>query len=306
MKNSGIVCRINDLIAICKILNDFKEFNVDAMNFMISINFDKSKIIDLLSLAEGQRILSSRKVKNFYKKHTKTIHTINQYTYLPGFFRNYVSMQDTIEETQFYRFYQYAIKHKNDITRILGNLARIRKLGFIKIYFDETMDFTTGEYSIKPELGDNSQIVFLDNMTSINKKSEDQVWYKSDNSNYEITLGIDSSDISLFSGGKIAVNGLLFDPDRLPKSLTKENTFDKIRDLKKQDNVPTSLNDSIDAIMNALDIINNKFAESSDPEIKEMLFLTYYDIQDDLRKLEMINTLLEERAKSQPSQKPQL
>lgn len=142
---------------------------------------------------------------------------------------NYESNGDKKDIYYLDYFYDYFMKHKDRLTQILELLYAIEKLGFYEIEFNENIDFTKEEYKIDNVMINNFWISYLDNIEIVLSYSEDLI-YRTKGSNYKIKF-------APFIAGtlkSITVNSLLFDAERLPKTVSKEDTAQKIFDLRDE------------------------------------------------------------------------
>lgn len=245
-----------DLIALCHILDDFKEFQERLKTEMPKYNRDF--IFKLGDISKGERVFWAIKAKRFYNENKKVIDTINKYGgNLPRFIiASYYSPVKLSSDNSSYFFYDYISSHRDDLDNILGVLNKISDLGFSKIEFNAELDFTKEKYDVDPIFRKNYSIVFVDNVEAI-PNYQGYVFYRTKGSNYRMKLDIVGEEIyqSSHYGNDITLNSLLFSPDRLPESISREDTFEKILELQQaQEDKEQSIRNSVDLNVSILDL----------------------------------------------------
>lgn len=246
---------IDNMIAMCHIIDEYPIFSENLKIFVQSRN-NRNDIYNLWKISNGENIIGARKVKRFYQENKTTIDTINKYTHINNYiFRIYDSKGNLKDNSKIDLFYNYLIKHRDNIDKIILALDRINNLGFRSIYFDEKLDFNNETYTLNIN-GDNKEIIFLDNMEALPNYHIDCIKYKTRGSNYRIYLKLLSRS-NLFNQ-YILVNSLLFDPNRLPGEISIESITSRILSLKEnQKEFNRGINNSI-----SLDIsIDNLYKE---------------------------------------------
>lgn len=277
-----------NLIALCYILDDYIEFNKDLRN-LISTKYNRDDIWHLYKISNKKNIIGANKVKKFYQRNKDVVDLINRYSNILEFINNsYNCTGKPIESSSLDFFYQYIMNNKNNLEKMLAVLNRIKELGFKKLIFDENVDFTNAEYKINTKFEYNINIEYLDNMKANPNYHNDAVRYKTTESNYKIIIK------SAIHNAEIVVNSLVFDANRLPNSISKEDIFNEILALKN------SKLKECDAIKNSIDLnlnmeglilhfflINDIINRINDIENKDELLIMLAEMQTILDKLKM-------------------
>lgn len=273
---------LDNMIAMCYILDEYPRFNDNLKRFIISKN-NIDDIYNLYKISNGERIVGVRKVKKFYQENKVVIDIINKYTDINKFItHDYDSKGFLKDSSRIDLFYKYLVNHKDDINKIILVLNKINSLGFRNIYFDEKIDFTNNTYLINTNLSDNKKIIYLDNMEALPNYHIDCIKYKTSKSNYAIYLKLLSRS-NLFNQ-YILVNSFLFDPNSLPKEISIERFTDRIISLKEKQqefnrtiNNSVSLNISIDDLykdyLKTYDIVEKLDGINSKEKLKESLLI---------------------------------
>lgn len=291
---------IDNLIALCHILDDYSEFNKNLSHLMTK-EYNRDNINYLYKISNGKVIVGAKKVKQFYKKNKIIVDTINKYTDIWKFINyNYDIKGNLFEYSNLDFFYKYILSNRENLDKILLVLNKITKLGFDKLSFDENLDFTTDEYAVDTVFNSNIRVEYLDNMEIVPNYQSNVVKYKTTGSNYKINI---KSSIMVVIGKiskydmEIIINSLTFDENRLPETISKENTFDKIISLAKNKNEECSairdsidLSMSLDSLSSNLDSTNNLLSKIDDIENKDELLKVLSEMQLNLDKLKKAST----------------
>lgn len=219
---------INTIMTLCYIIDSYEEFNNNLLKiFPGRDNFNN--ILNISKLAYRENVFGAKKVKNFYKENKEVIDTINNTSGIFSFLCDITDNNGNIKNID--SLYNYLKEHKEEIDKILLVLKKIRKLDISYIYFDENLDFTNTIYKIKTNYDNNDNIFYLDNMEVIPNYPGDTIYYKTYESNYRLVLK--GGTYMNYCSKEIELNSLLFDPDKLPKEISKEYIFDKIINSKE-------------------------------------------------------------------------
>lgn len=244
-EEEGKMIRINHLLALCDTIDDYEEFQENLINFSNGV-FDSKSYYKLAKLSNNMNVFGSNKVKKFYYDNSYVIDKINSYTDLYRFlYFNYEDAWHLRESSDFLFFHNYILNNREKIDEILAVVSKIKELDFKELIFLENSDFTNQEYSFYNTPVVYGGVVYLDNMVAIPNYQNSVVKYKSMDSNYKMVL---NSVYDGFSSGKIFVNSLLFDKERLPDELNRKSLFDKFNSLKEEQI------DDINKIKNAVDL----------------------------------------------------
>lgn len=297
-EKTTISVHVNNLIALCHILNDYDEFTQNLTGLIKVKHKDNTDIVyNLYKISKGQFVVGSKKVKKFYQNNKSVIDTINKFSSISEFItHNYDWHGNLREEPGVDFFYKYITSHQKDLERILSLLEQINKLGFDRLKFNEELDFTNNEYKIYTRFNDNFRISYLDNMEAVPNYQSDVVEYRTTGSNYEIVADVSSGNLSKY-GKKIIVNSLLFDYKRLPEDITKEFTFDRIVNLKKEqqedcDSIRNSVDLSIgiDDLYSQFDTTSRIIESLKNVESKEQLHEILLGIKSYLEQLQSLSS----------------
>ena len=292
-----ISVEVNNLIAICHILNDYTKFTQNLKQ-LIKNNNSRNIAFILYKISKGEFVFSSRKEKKFYKDNKLVIDTINKYSNIQNITINYLTEENSLDF-----FYKYIKKHQDNLERILSVLEKIEELGFDKLEFDEENDFTNTIYEIDTRSYIND-ISYLDNIEIVPNYENNIVEYKTTGSNYKIDVQLTFNTIEEYRKA-IVVNSLLFDPKRLPEEITEETIYDKIVSLKKKEkkkcnNIRNSVDLSIsiddlytqfENINKIIEQLNNEENKEQLPELRELLL----EFKNNLNQLQKISSEYNER-----------
>lgn len=239
--------RVNDMIALCHVFDDYDIFNTRLLEF-ISSKCNRNDVYNLYRVSHSETVIGAKKAKKFYRENKSVIDEINQYTSISDFINSNYYVDGSLRENSCLDFLcQYLNLHKDEMPNILLVLQKIEKLGFRELLFDEKLDFTSTKYEICIDVYDNYDYVYLDNMQALSNYQDNIVEYKTNESNYRIVIKQLWLKYPLYDS-KIAVNSLVFDSSRLPDKVSKESIFDKIVGLKEEQK------DNCTAIQNSVDL----------------------------------------------------
>ena len=150
--------------------------------------------------------------------------------------RNRLLKSNSLEEDDKF-FYAYIYRHRNKKNQILETLAKIKKLGIEKVLFNENAVFNGKEYSLILDCWNYTpytRIDYLDNMKAIPNYENNVIRYVTLDSNYLIT--VETSMDGIFDKEKeIKLNSLVFDANRLPNSIEKEDLIKTITCLRQHE-----------------------------------------------------------------------
>lgn len=224
--------RIDDLIALGHIVQDFEKFSEELKRIWIKPKKANTDILDLghnILMLSQNKFIFNRKIRQFYAENEETIRTIMRYSSIVEFLVfNYNNRGDIGPDTEF--FYHYMLENKDKINQILSLLEHLKKLGFRGIEFNENMG--EDECLIETDCKRNVSFKYSDGIEIIPNSIPSLVKYNIKNGNYIMTLFKKSFTLLQYNGS-IKVQNLLFDVQLLPENLSIENTFDKIIELKK-------------------------------------------------------------------------
>ena len=290
-KNSEI--KIDNLIALINILDNYEDFSNNLKKFVKKEKYNRELIGKLHKISKDEFCIRDMGAKKFYKDNKEVIDIINKYTSIYDFIcSNYDyngNLIDGYDKLDYY--YNYILKNKNNIEQIKLVLDRIKDLGINKINYNESYNFTNNTYHFS--LNHKGCLNYLDNIEVLPGYSKSKIDYYTKESNYKIMI-YNFDDI--YETNEIYLNSLIFNPNVLPKKISKEETLDIIFNLKKKNNEEENkirevieLSVAVDnlesqyaitnSIINKLDTIKNK------KELKMILIEMLYSISK-IREIE--------------------
>lgn len=294
-KQEIIKININDLIALCHVIDQFEEFNKNLTNLFNTTKYKMELIYKLSKISKGKFSYNSKKVKNFYKENKDVIDIINKYTYIDSFISSYYTW--TCDSKDVYlkngELYQYILDNKDKLNKIIAVLEKLKNLKFYELNFSKDLKFSDEKYCMNKRINENINIVYLDNMESIPNYRNYIIDYKTNYSNYKIVIGTLIDKLSDYDK-KIFLNDLTFDPDRLPKTLSKEDIIDTIIGLKKESecsNVKNSIDLSIgiDDLTSMLNRFNETINKMDNISSKEELINLLSNIRQEIVSIQDIS-----------------
>ena len=281
-KEQKYVTKVEDLIALCHILDDYKEFIESLSKLLAKKNITTDIAQNLSRISHGEKLpLIARKEKKFYEEHKEVIDTINKYTDIASFIYSNFKWPGTFsEERGLNFFYDYITSNIEEIDNILAVLNRLKELGFRDITFAPSNKFTDEEYMLYSNTYRNFQVEYLDNIEVIPNYTNDEVRYKTTGSNYKITARSIDGNISK-EQVSIILNSLIFDYKRLPSKIDKEAILDPIvfKKIVKRTSC-VQLKNSVDLRVNVEDL-KRQFSKSKET----IQFLTEINSHKELIKL---------------------
>lgn len=221
----------NNLIALCNIIDDFKNFE-EKLRLVISKKNNRDFVYQLYDISKGKFYIGAGKATRFYNENKEVIDIINKYSDITRFINNNYDFQGNSSDSLKF-FYEYISSHKEEMDTILAVLGKLKELGFDEFEFNSSLDFTQETHKVCTSIYDNFDITYLNNLTAIPSYNPGVISYKTNNSDYKITVKVLLGDIRVYSK-KIVLNNLIFDPNGLPTVISKEEIFDKIIGLKSE------------------------------------------------------------------------
>lgn len=254
---------VDTLIALCHIMNDYEKF-INDLSKLMSNKHNIHNIYKLTNISKGNNVIGGRKYKKFYLENQVVIDEINKHTYISNFINNYYNNKyEFCDNENITFFYKYLLEHKEKLEQIIQLLEKIKKLGINNLILDEKAIFTEQEYKIYIPFTDNFNIEYIDNIEIIPNYQNNEVKYKTASSDYKIVLGR-TDDVFRMYDRKIIVNNLLFSHERLPQTITKENIFDKIVNLKEEQKEKcNAIRNSVDLSV-SIDALNTEFIKANE------------------------------------------
>ena len=298
MKKDYKKISINNLLALAHILDTYKIFNKRVKKYSSSKN-SRDDILRLYEISKGKFVLSM-KARKFYNENKNVIDIISQYSSISDFM-NFINKSDVSSQGEMDYFYMYLNKNKDKINDIIKLLEKIQELGFDEIKFNEEEDFKNKHYEIYTSMIDSiidssiADKIFLENMELIPDYNSNAIKYKTNGSNYCMMLP-NRTDAKDWYGKEIILNNLLFDANRLPRSLKRKDTIDKIISLKEtKKKEETSIRDLVNLGVKIFDLekeyerLEYTVEKLENVKSKEELKKVLSNIKIELEQLKLIN-----------------
>ena len=296
MKKDNKKIEINNMIALCHIVDDFARFEKRLISTMSQKN-DEDFAFQIQDISKGKFKLGARIEKNFYEENKSVIDTINQYSSIEMLiYQNYKYNGEYYGDLRF--FYEYLENHRMDISKILNLLEKIKNLGFYRIELNEDIDFTQKIYRANPS-NDDFYLTYVANPQVIPSYTDDINFITAD-SNYEMTIGPNRIV------QKIVLNSLLFEPNTLPEKIDTKHIQGQLVKLKNNQQTQTNIiRNSIDLSISISDLerqfyfTNQTIDRLNEVKNKEELVKILTRMKEDLEKLKELSieynsTLLKE------------
>lgn len=249
-KTKKYKAKVDDIIALCHILEDYREFIDKLSELLYKPNLSSNLVQNIAKASHGEKLpFSARKAKKFYEENKEVIDTINKYTDI-GYFinNNYNWLGELKEDSGLDYFHDYIMNHLEKLDKILAVLEKLKQLEFRDFSFEPNRDFTSEEQNICVKLNDNFRINYYDNIELIPTYQTNKVKYRTTDSNYLIVNGVSINKEELTDYDReIILNSLTFDAKRLPEEISKELLFDSIVERKeKQSDLSQKIRNSVD------------------------------------------------------------
>ena len=273
---------VKDLIALCYIIDEFDKFNKELKELYIQNGDLYSQSFDINKLSKNEYVFGKKNIKDFYLSNKNIIENIQNHLSIQDFvYNSYNSLGEPNYNILY--FHNYLMEHRNEINIILDLLFELNKLGFKSLYFDSNIDFSKNDYEIAMNFEHNFNIYYLENMVSIPNYDQNTVKYKSLGSNYEIIVKPHLNEEISFYDRKIKLNSLIFDYNKLPKELSKENIFDKILTLKKDREK--------ELVVNSVKLSVCVYDLKSQFEITEQIIKEIDSVEDKVELVKLLGTI---------------
>ena len=249
-------CRVNDLLALYHIQDDFENFN-EQLKELAKNNKMADIIHYLIKASMGMFSLTKRKITRFYRENQTVMDKINKHSDIFIFLSSNYESNGTAKEG-ILGYYHYLLAHKDQQDNILALLEKLKDLEIKDIKLIEGKDFKNEEYSISSNsFCSPPRFSFLENMKIIPEYPSSTMKYKTTGSNYKLMIGssLSYSSTPLIPGmNHIEVSNLTFNPQSLPNKITKESTYDKIIQLSKGTNIQQELREVVNLSISIHDL----------------------------------------------------
>ena len=249
------ICKIDtySLIGLCFIVDEYNEFCTDLRE-LVERNTSMRYIVEVLKrYLVNTRVFGEKRIKSFYQKYSNQLFNINNHIPLADFmFKNFDDLGNPQMNSKI--FNEYLKENREVVYRILDLLFTFDKLGIQDIELDTSEKFINHTYEVNRDYFRNKIIYYLDNMKPVPSYSEDSIIYKTDSSNYGISVK-PVFDKNNAIATKIKVNSLIFDNKRLPSKITKEIVFDDlVETANKYEPVSKAIRESVDFNLDLMDL----------------------------------------------------
>ena len=286
---------VKNLIILCHIIDDFEEFD-EKLRKVISPKYNRDFVFKLWDVSKGKKCIGATKVKEFYKENKIILDKMNEYSNIPTFINcNYDYYGNPNVNLKY--FYEYISTRKRQIPKIISVLEKLEKIGIDHFRFGPNLDFTQEVYEIPTNLRGyyEYKFIYLNNLNIIPNYDSERIIYKTTDSNYQLKINFHSGEISTY-GKEITLNNLIFDPETLPKSITKKETYEKLLALKEAKNKEYSIvKDSVNLSVGIEDLykvfnqVNKKINELQTIEQKKELIEILEQIKEYILQMKTIS-----------------
>ncbi|MBR3162230.1 MAG: hypothetical protein IKF19_05820 [Bacilli bacterium] len=233
----------NNLIALINIIDYYEEFSKNMKRFISKKDNNRDLIERLESISRNEICIKDMGARNFYKANKDAIDIINNYSSIHDFIclnYDYRGIPfDNYDKLDYY--YDYLLKNKNKIEQIKLTLRKIKELDLTIINLNEEYNFTESNYyfsfnpySINKEEFYYERFYYLDNIQILPNYEKNVIEYCTKKSDYKIVI---KSFDNIYNSNEIYVNSLFFNPNSLPINISREETLDKILNMKKENNI---------------------------------------------------------------------
>ena len=284
---------INVLLAILEIEN-YSEFSFD-LSVLVSqstspgkTNKAENRIQRIYDIATGKFVFGFKEYKEFVKKYQRVFDIFKKYNCvreLTVLKYGITGIKYSMASDDYFNIYSKI--YSDSLDRMKTILIDLRNLGFKYISYNPDYDFTSSEYCkrIKSSNLGLSDFQFLENIYAVPNYDKNSIKYKTHESVYRMSLHYDKSENgerATSESRTIYLKSLIFDPNRLPKTLLYEDTVglvleagDKIETLNQTIRNSVDFSSSIDSLISDYNItreIVESIAELKDKdELKETL-----------------------------------
>ena len=289
--------RVDNLTAMVSSIDVFPTFSKNVAKLLSTSKNYELTVENLENISSGKKVFGANKEKKFYKENKKAVDTINKYSNVGLFLLENYSKNGAIANTSLIENYQYIIKHKFHQKEMIDLLEKIAQEGFTKIVLDEQADFTNQGYELYTNYESNTHFYYLDNMVAIPSYDDSVIKYKSQKSDYRIEILPDTFFTHEQCYGEIIeVKSLYFSPDRLPKVINKNTTFDKILALKNEKEKEykvikeaVNLNVGVEDLLMKYQNMESIVANLSDTDKRGEVVSALKEVNNGLKKLQMVS-----------------
>lgn len=272
LSSKNITLYLDDVIALCYILDGFEEFNKNLKNFVT--NSSTNELYILGNIARGIKVLRTFKSKwiyGFYLENKIMIDLVNKFSNIKSFVqRNYIDSSDDV-----WVIYEYILKNRANLSKMLLVLNKLKELGFSKIVFNESMSFDNQVYHYALDYPNLNFFYSNGDLCVYPNYDANDLKYSFTNSNYLMDIAMSFNNISK-GGHAITLNSLIFDVNDLPNELTLDETINKAKEQKKvNENIDKFISNAVsldyllsetDSVVKRLGTIIENLSEVEDKE----------------------------------------
>lgn len=211
---------INTLLALCELQNDYKIFSSEFQSLIKGKNI----IYKLYNYIKSKKhIIKNITFAKFIEKYKHVLDVCNTYGCLADLtICSYDNNGNKFESVCDEYFINYIINNNGKVEIIKSNLEKLKKLGFVKIYFNEDYDFQKGNYTVS--FNNCEMFYFLENIKIVPTYDSINVTYLTENSHFKMPLN-KNKDNQVFAGDIVYLNDLTFDPSILPNEISFSTTL---------------------------------------------------------------------------------
>ena len=306
MEKRNAKMETKSVLAMCYILDEYEMFKV-AVEELEKKAGNRDFTYEVLKLSQGKFLMISKHARRFFYEWENTIKTINEHGYISNFMMaNFCWGEEKIAEAMY--IYEYLQANRDNLDTIKAVLKKLDELKFNDIELNTGLNFSEKKYHVSTNLYHSIHIPYVANAKTVPNYTTSSVEFYSEDTPYEMEITSSLGQISEY-GRKIKLNSLVFDPNLIPDSITKETVFDSIINLKKEQKT------EVDAIRNAVDLtigledltmmissLINTVNTITDEDIKNKLKASIEVMLEELAKLDVIKEGFEEQiVKENPS-----
>lgn len=290
-------CYVKNLIVLCHILDEYKEFDEKCVAFLKESRLVRAD--NIIRISNNESCFDSEKERKFYEENKNIFDKIEKYGYISEFLLRVYSWGDKCHKDM-NEMYNYILQNKENLDKILAVLEKIDELYIGNVYFNKDLDFTNDVNEIKIWYDHCSLSDYYENIELIPSYSNDIVRIKTSDSIYKIHIsspgeyGMEDNDIYL--------NSLVFDSKRLPNSLKDLDILDKTFLLKdnlgkESDSIKNSVdfNIQIEKLLTDTNNLNQFIGNIDDIQDREQLRQLLLSIKNNISAIQVICDKQDER-----------
>lgn len=295
---------------VLRALCDFENYDkfTEELSRIIKKGKKRNAKYCLFEMMQGKKFIGHKDIKRFLNDYKKEIEIIKKYECEHLILFRY-SIDGEINDNSSDVFFSYIKQNKNKINDIKKLIDKIIGLNIENISLCPLYKFNEETHKIYIDYKDNpsnnlrsTNFVFADNVEIIPNYGNDSIKYKTNNSNYCLSLRCDWKSMELdMHNSLISLNNLFFNPDLLPDKIDLENTLGKIISLAKQAKKDkdilrdcVDINVGIEDLYVAFLITSKKIELTNSEDAKQILKEKLYEIRNALTELNNLGQSVED------------